>query len=268
MNAPFSKPQLKNVSETLLIPLRARYLETQRPDGIIHDPLSCDILKQIGHDFSGEKEVSDMSQTGVAIRTEILDEQTRRFLDTNPEAVVVNLGCGLDTRFLRLDNGRVTWFDLDMKDVIDIRRSFFQETDRFRFIGTSVLDISWLDGIPKDRPTLFIAEGLLMYFTEDEIKPLFEAIQKKVPNAAMLFEAMSPFIARRSNTHPDVKNYDATFKWGIVSGKELETWGLGLRFVKEWYYFDRHRNRHSPMFRCLSLLPFFRKAMKIVHVSL
>ena len=268
MNAPVQKPQLKDVSETLLIPLRARYLETQRADGIIHDPISCDILQQLEPGLSGIKEVSGMSQTGVAIRTEILDEQTRRFLEANPAAVVVNLGCGLDTRFLRLDNGRLTWFDLDMKDVIDIRRAFFQETDRFTFIAKSVLDVSWLDEIPKGRPTLFIAEGLFMYFTEHEIKTLLEAIKKNMPNSDILFEAMSPFIAGRSSKHPDVKNYDATFKWGISSGRELETWGLGLRFVDEWYYFDRHRNRHPPAFRCLSLLPFFRKAMKIIHVRL
>lgn len=268
MTAPSQKPQLKNVSETLLIPLRARDLETRRTDGIIHDPMSCEILSQIDYDFSGEKEVSDMSQTGVAIRTEILDEQTRRFLKKNPDSVVVNLGCGLDTRFLRLDNGRVTWFDLDVKDVIDIRRAFFQETERFTFIAGSVLDAAWLDEIPKDRPTLFIAEGLLMYFTEAEVKKVLKNVKNSVPDAEVLFEAMSPFIAKRSSKHPDVKAYDATFKWGIASGREMETWGMGLRFVEEWYYFDRHKNRHSLAFRLLSLLPFFRKGMKIVHIRL
>jgi O-methyltransferase involved in polyketide biosynthesis len=233
-------PRLKNVPQTMLIPLRARYLETKRPGGIVHDPKSVEILDRIEHDFSGENEVSDGSRKGVSIRTEILDEQTNSFLEEYEKAVVVNLGCGLDTRFHRLDNGSALWFDLDMPEAIALRKHFFKETDRHRFISKSVLDFSWIEQIPKDRPRLFIAEGLLMYFSESEVKTLLRTLRDEFPQAEMLLEAMSPFIAKRSAKHPDIKNYNATFKWGIKSGKEIERWGIGAKFIDEFYYFDRH----------------------------
>ena len=260
------KATLTGVPETMLIPIRARYLESKRENGILSDPKSIEILDRIECDFSGKKEVSMGSQIGISIRTEILDEQASRFLAGNPDAVAVNLGCGLDTRFNRLDNGSVLWFDLDVPEAIELRKKFFPETDRFRFIPKSLTDFSWLETIPRNRPLLFLAEGLLMYFTEDEVKEILSKIGSACPGSEMLFEAMSPFIAKRTKRHADVKKYHAQFKWGIKTGAELEKWEQGIRFIEEWYYFDRHLDRFPFIFRLLACVPAFRKGMKIVHI--
>lgn len=258
--------ELSDIPQTMLIPLRARYLETKNPDGIINDPKTIEILDLIDHEWSAEDEVSDGSRKGIAIRTEILDEQTDIFLRKNKNAVIVNLGCGLDTRYSRLNNGSVLWFDLDVPEAIELRRHFFQENENFSFISKSVLDYSWMDIIPKDRPILFIAEGLLMYFKEDEIKSLFKNIKKEFPGSEMVFEAMSPFIAKRTEMHPDMKNQSAKFEWGMKTGKEIEDWGLGIDFINEDYYFDRHKEVIPIGLRLFCLIPAFRKMMKIVHI--
>lgn len=261
------KVKLTGVPETMLIPLRARYLESKKENGIISDPKSIEILDRIDCDFSGKKEVSKGSQIGVAVRTEILDEQTNRFLEKHPDAVVVNLGCGLDTRFHRLDNGSVTWFDLDVPEAIELRKKFFDETDRFKLVPKSVTDFSWLETIPRDKPLLFLAEGLLMYFTEDEVKKLLGNIRATLPGAEMLFEAMSPWIAKRTDKHADVKKYNAQFKWGIKTGAELEEWNQGIDFIEEWYYMGRHTDDRFPFaIRLLSRIPALKKGMKIVHI--
>ncbi len=137
------KIKLTGIPKTLLIPLRARYLETKKKNGIIHDPKTVEIWDRIEYDFTEkENDVSVGSQIGVSIRTEILDEAVQEFLKKEPHGVVVNLGCGLDTRFYRIDNGSVSWYDLDVPEAIDLRRKFFDETDRFRFISKSVTDFS------------------------------------------------------------------------------------------------------------------------------
>ena len=260
------KAKLKNVPETMLISIRARYLETKKVNGIINDPKSVEILDLIERDLTGKREVSVGSQIGTAIRTEIIDEQTIIFLSQNPDAVVVNLGCGLDTRFHRLDNSAVVWFDLDVPEAIELRKNFFKETDRYKFIATSVLDFSWTEQVPEGKPTLFIAEGLLIYFTKDEVMAILKTISDKFPQAEMLLEAMSPFIAKRP--HPDLKGYNAPFKWGIKTGKEIEQWNIGAHFINEYYYFDRHKNKQPLFFRIITLIPAFRKMMKIVHIRL
>ncbi len=262
------KAKLSGVPDTMLIPLRARYLESKNENGIISDPKSIEILDQIEYDFPEKKEVSKGSQIGVAVCTEILDEQTNRFLAAHPGAVVVNLGCGLDTRFHRLDNGSVLWYDLDVPEAISLRKNFFEETDRFKFIPKSVTDFSWLEIIPKDNPLLFLAEGLLMYFTEEEVKELFKNIELAFPGAEMLFEAMSPWIAKRTEKHPDDNQYNAQFKWGIKTGADLENWKQGISFNEEWYYFDRHKSRFPFILKLMANIPTFRKGMKIIHIRL
>ncbi len=261
------KINLTGIPKTLLIPLRARYLETKKPHGIIHDPKTVEILDEIGYDFSGKNEVSVGTQLGVSIRTEILDEGVISFLEKHPQGVVVNLGCGLDTRFHRIDNGSVHWYDLDVAEAIDLRKQFFTETDRFKFIAKSVTDFSWLEVLPKNQATLFVAEGLFMYFEENEIKQILKKIKDNFPESEVLFEAMSPHIAKNTKKHPDMKTQTATFKWGIKTGAELENWHQGINFIEEWYYFDRHREKYPFLFKLLSRIPIFRTGMKIVHIN-
>jgi O-methyltransferase involved in polyketide biosynthesis len=145
---------LSGIPRTLLLPLRGRYLETKRADGIIRDPKSVEIVESIEDDFA-EADLPWDGQTMISVRTEILDELTRGFLARHPDSVVVNLGCGLDTRFQRVDNGRVTWYDLDLPEAIELRRNFFTESGRHIFISKSVFDLSWADLVPKNKRVLF-----------------------------------------------------------------------------------------------------------------
>ena len=108
---------LKNLPETLLYPLKARYIETKKKNGVIRNPKSVEILDTLDYDPKKAKLVS-ISQIGVCLRTIIFDEQVVKFLQAYPDGIVVNLGCGLDTRFTRLDNGTVQWFDLDLPEVM------------------------------------------------------------------------------------------------------------------------------------------------------
>ena len=158
----------------MLIPLWARAVELKRPEPIVRDQKAVDILSLIKYDFNKFSK-SWLSQVGVSVRTAVLDAAASRFLTENPGAVVVNLGAGLDTRLERLKSDNLhCWYDLDVPEAIELRRRFFEESERNRFVSKSVFDFSWFEDIsPGDRPLLFIAEGMLMYFKEEEIQSLF-----------------------------------------------------------------------------------------------
>jgi O-methyltransferase involved in polyketide biosynthesis len=260
-----SLKKLKKVSETLLIPLRGRYLETKRHDGIIDDPKSVEIIEALEHDF----EIAELpweGQMAMSARTEILDEATEKFLKENPESIVVNLGCGLCTRAIRVDNGKVLWYDLDLPDCIEIRKEFFQETDRFKFIAKSVLDFTWMDQIEKGKPTLFIAEGLFNYLNEQDVRDIILSIKETFSNSEIIFEAYSSLIKWTGNTHPHIKKAFSMFKWGIGTGKSMEKWGHGIHFLNEWPYVERHPKRWKWM-RHFKHIPFMRGLMKVVHLK-
>lgn len=252
---------LTGVPATLFISLRARCLESLAPKGIIRDERSVEIARALGCDISPGSE-SFFTQVGTAQRTVVFNDYTNDFLTRHPNGTVVNLACGLDTRFERLDNGQVQWFDLDFPDVINIRRHFFKESERYRFIEKSALDFTWLDDVPKDRPVFITAEGLFCYFTEEQVRELLTRIAEAFANVEIVIEAINPFMVKHTDKHPSMKDQTATFKWGVKSGRELDDWETGFRFVSERYYMLECKKRALSV-RFMCLFPFFGKSMKI-----
>lgn len=110
-----------DAAETLLIPLYLRAIETQRSDALIRDDKAVALVKQMNYDFSRIK-LSALDQVACVLRLREFDRYARDFLARYPEAVVVHIGCGLHTRFERVDNGQLEWYDLDLPEVIELRR--------------------------------------------------------------------------------------------------------------------------------------------------
>jgi O-methyltransferase involved in polyketide biosynthesis len=259
---------LTGVAETLLIPLLARGVETRRPDALFRDPLALEMLERLDCDVT--RFAKDwMTQTGIAIRTEILDAAVRRFLARNPAGLVVNLGAGLCTRFFRLDNGQVEWIDLDLPEVIQIKREFLDEQERYRFLAHSVLDHAWMDAIDATpgQAVLFLAEGLFPYFTEGEVRGLVEALNQRFPGSELVCEGMSTIGVWFSSRHPSVGKTSARFHWGIKTGRSMAGWVPGIRFVDEWYFHTQHPERWRWL-RWLRYFPPVRKLLKIIHLEL
>ncbi len=152
MSKNYPLPALDGIAKTLLIPLCYRAAEARRPDALVHDSRAQEIIDQIGIDPAHLK-WRVLQQTFVMLRARQFDLWTRAFLAGNPQAVVVELGCGLDARFERVDNGQVTWFDMDLPEVIAVRRHFFADTARRQAAAHSVLNLDWLDAIPDTERT-------------------------------------------------------------------------------------------------------------------
>jgi len=271
--APSDSPtagSLSGVPETLLIPLFMRAAETRRPDAIIRDEKAVEIIASLDYDFAHLEKVW-MTQIDIAVRTEILDEAARRFVERDPQALVVNLGAGLDGRFYRLDNGMLRWFDLDLPEVIQLRRRFYREEDRHRFLAKSLLDFSWIDELQRraGEPVLIIAEGVLHYFEENDVRRLFCEIADRLPGAELLFHSTSPHCLYHQPRSRLFRSFAARFRWGIWSGRKIEPWDSRFEFLDEWAFVDRHRRRWGWV-RFATYVPWvrreFRSAMKITHL--
>ena len=105
---------------------------------------------------------------GIVARSVVFDELISDFIRKNPDCTVVNIACGLDTRFYRMDNGKITWYNLDLPETIEVRDSIYQESGRVSTIACSVLDPAWADQVKVRGKILFIIEGLTMYMKADE----------------------------------------------------------------------------------------------------
>ena len=221
----------KGVQETLLIPLAIKASETKRTNPRIQDFKSVEIVEKLKLDtFQYDK---FMSHEGVVARTIMFDNAARSFLKQYPQAVCISIGCGFDARFSRIDNGLITWYDLDFPEVIEKREKFFPHHNRVHVIPKSALDTSWPKEVIKGQKTLILLEGILMYFREEEVKKLLKIIKDNFQDVVILAKLMPPFSAQNSKHHDTVKNTQAKFKWGVKSGKEVELLCEGLKLIDE-----------------------------------
>ena len=261
--------KLRGIPETLLIALWARATATQDADPIICDEKAVEMVSQIDYDFSRFGK-SKLTMTGVAVRTMLLDRALETLLNKYPNAIVVNFGAGLDTRHARMQCNNIDWFEIDVPESIELRRQFFVETERYHFIAQSMFDLSWIQTIDASaRPVLFLAEGLFMYFAEEELKPFFCALANHFPGTEMIFEMVAPFMVGKSKHHETVRKIDssAEFRWSLLDTRQMEGWHPSIRFVEEWNYFDYYKKRWG-LFGYLARLPFLRPrfASRMVHL--
>ncbi len=261
--------QLGDVAETLLIPLYMRAIEAQRPDALVKDERAAALVKQLNYDFSRIK-LQGHDRTAILLRNREFDRFTRDFLNRCPEAVVVHIGCGLDTRFQRVDNGRVEWYDLDLPEVIELRRKLIGgEGERYHLLACSMFEHAWLDavGLQRPRPLLFIAEAVLMYFTEAQVKQFVLTLRECFPGAELVCDAATPFMIRLDNLQLAFTPVHARVNWGLAHGRDVESWGEGIRLLEEWFYFERPEPRLGAM-RMMRHIPGLRKASGIFHYRL
>jgi O-methyltransferase involved in polyketide biosynthesis len=268
---------LSSVAETLLMTLYIRAMESQRPDALIKDEKAVALVNQMHYDFDRVRQVhmDEEDKVTVILRNLEFDRYARDFLARYPEAVVVHIGCGLDSRFERVcseqpDDGQVEWYDLDLPEVIELRRKFIgDEGIRYHLLGYSAFDSAWLDTVSahRQRPFLFLAEGVLMYFREAQVKWLVLTLRDRFPGAELVFDAFSPFLIRANNLRLSITKFGARYHWGIWRGQELEGWGGGIHLLDEWGYFDRPEPRLDHI-RWMRHIPLLARVLRIYHYRL
>ena len=234
MSTPKEKVKLTEAQETLLITLYAKAVAC--PEVLFSDPKGKAIIAQIEYDFEQLK-VPLGTRLTVCMRAKQIDSYVHAFLAEHPDALVLHLGCGLDTRFARVDNGQVDWYDLDLPEVIELKRKFFAESERYHLIASSVTDSAWLEKIsPQGRPVMVIAEGLFMYLQAEDVKMLAHRFKSVFPGCHLVFDAFSELTASKVKANPSLKKTGAVIHWGIDDPKQIETWEDGIHLQEEWFF--------------------------------
>lgn len=247
------KIEMTGVPETMIQTLYARAMESEREGHLIYDKKAMEIVKEMDYDFTKAKEDA-MMRNGVVARTIVLDELVQNYVTAHPNAVVINIACGLDTRFYRVDNGKLRWFNLDLPVTIEVRKKFLEETGRVSVLPHSAMDEAWAEEVHKTlseeekadkkdkengkaneketRPTLVIMEGLTMYLSLEEVRKIFEIIRNHFTDATVLVETMSPFVVKHIK-EKSIEASKAKFTWGIKNGRTLAKELPGFEAVKD-----------------------------------
>ena len=203
--------ELNNESKTLFIPLYGKAMMSKN-NLFINDPKAEEIISKVKFNFEDLKQSKWLSMY-MALRAKIIDEICNRYITQNPNTTVIHLGCGLDSRCLRVDNNNISWYDIDFQSVIDLRKQFYKETEKYKMIGKSVTDLSWLDEIDLDNQSvLIVAEGLTMYLSEQELQQLIKGLNSKFSNATIVFDAYSKQAVKGSKIKNPVNQMNANIR--------------------------------------------------------
>jgi methyltransferase (TIGR00027 family) len=228
------KVDFTGVQSTMLVTLFLRALDAKETSPVLGDRFAAEAVDRIAYDWTKiDKPNMARNRFPVVLRAKRFDEWTTDFLRRHPDATVLHLACGLDSRAFRLDlPSGVRWFDVDLPDVMELRRELYRETGDYHMISASVTDEAWLAEIPAGKPALIIAEGLLMYLHEAEVRQLLRRLTEHFPSGELIFDGVSPWVVKMTRILKKYLSrwYHYPAYWtAIRDGSDIERWNSRLR---------------------------------------
>lgn len=213
---------LTNLQKTLLITLHAKALESECRDSILNDHYAAKVAAQIDFDFA-RFQLSRNAIIALAIRAKVLDQWTEEFLSENKKANVLHIGCGLDSRFFRLNPAaNVSWWEVDYPEVISLREKLYEERPECYLVGGNILDKDWLQQIPPDVPTMVVAEGVLPYLTEITATRFLSTVVSHFTTGQVAFDAYNRWGVKWLNQLPIMRQTHEKLHWAVDDPRQLE----------------------------------------------
>lgn len=266
-------PQLGGVPETLLIPLWARAEEQKRPDPIIVDPEAVRIVQELDYDFDNFRR-KRVETENFCVRSRVMDEVIAEILSETPGRTVVEFGPGLDTRSARLGHLAGQWLEVDLPEVIELRRRFFSPGPECSTVACSMTEDAWKEEVPvRNFPPLFIAEGVFYFFSAEQIRTFLSGLKQSFPDCDLVFDAISSWFLKFSNMRHPLASSRMQFSLQ-PNASDLPSWDPD--FAVEKYvgygdspYYDGVMNRFSWWKRAaVRAIPIARHAFMVVHTAL
>lgn len=196
----------------------------------------------------------------VLLRARQLDRWTTEFLTEHPDATVLQLGCGLDSRAFRLElPPDVRWYDVDYPEVVELRRRLYPDKPNHHMIASSITEPDWLAQVPTDRPTLVIAEGVFPYVEESDIRSLVDRLMDRFDEGQLMFDGLARWAVRMV----------PILRWGVDDPTVVEGWHERLTLVDSISVMRNWEAIPSPFYRGLlrTMQPFrsFRDIMPLAR---
>lgn len=219
---------MNDVNKTLYIPLCGKAY-VSRKGMIIHDPKAEEIWAAEGFPLKG-KSKSKWLAYYMGMRSKVFDRWLQEQMEADPAAVIVHIGCGMDSRCLRVGTQGHLWFDTDFPDVIAERKRYYTESPEYQMIGADVRSAEWLSRIPSGN-AIVIMEGVSMYLTPEELRCIMARLAAHFPSVRLLMDCYTEFAARASRVKNPINDVGVTQVYGTDDPKGLEESGFSL--VKE-----------------------------------
>ena len=251
--------KFEGVADTLYIPLTARIYVSEHFPEYFHDEKAISLKSEMPYEEIASKS-SEYFQMAGACRFYNTDRMIQAFLDAHPVCNVVNIGCGLETSYFRIQPKKTaTFYEMDLPEVIDARRRVLGKAENEILIGGDMFDFAWAEQIDKARPTMVTVIGVFQYFEEEKVTGFLKRLKTEFPGVEVIFDAMTAKAIKYANDYiRKTGNNDAELHFCADSGAEVAE-ACGMTLVEERPFFGEARKQLK---RKLTL--YTRIAMKVV----
>ena len=242
---------LANVSHTAIYTLLCRAVETANENPTIHDPMATFSLEKLLSIVSKEEQkriqklkkrvagIGANDTKRIAKRTNEIDKMVNDFISNNPSCTVINLACGFDTRFWRIENEKCKYIEIDLPEVVALKKEILKDQLSYELIGYSVLDPKWIDQVTTNGNSgfLLVAEGLIMYLPELDALKLFQDISQGFHHSQFVLE-MIPERYTKGFKHKILTwtlrllmGMNISFVFGVQDPYQIESYGDGFKVI-------------------------------------
>jgi len=227
-------PTFTPLEDSLFLTLYARARDSRRPHPILGDAVADQIVRSTDYDY-GRLRIDTNLILNVALRAKKLDQVATAFLARHPDAIGIDLGAGLDTRAVRLDPPPTAdWYDVDFPAVVAARERLVPRRPNAHVIAADVRDDDWLDAVPRDRPAIIVADGMMAFLTQDELISLWNRLIDHFPGGEIVFNSYTRFAIWLAQHARGTKSVADLVKFpGMDDPRAPEGWNPKLRLVRE-----------------------------------
>lgn len=228
---------LSSTASTLLITLYSRAAMSKN-NMILEDKKAEEIISMAGYDQKKLK-VSKKLQALLTLRAYLIDEYTKEFIAMHDgNCNIIQLGCGLDSRYIRINNDKIKWYDLDFYATIEMRKKYYKNSQNYKMISSNVCNFSWLEKIEDlNKPTLIIGEGLFMYLSEEENKLVLNKLATTFKNCHLIMDVFNTPSVKFSRFAPSLRRVHANLSYGFNNHKVIEKM-CPFKHLRTHYYYD------------------------------
>ena len=221
---------MNNVNKTLYIPLYGKAYVSRR-GLLLKDVKAEEIWEAEGFPLKG-KAKSKWLAYYMAMRSAVFDRWTEEQLCKNADAVVLHLGCGLDSRCVRVKAQGTLWYDVDFPEVIAQRKRYYAETETYHMSPSDIREEGWLRKIPAGKTAIILLEGVSMYLQLEELREALKRWKSHFGEVRILLDSYTVFAARATRYKNPIHEVGVSQVYGLEDPRELEQ-NTGLTFVRE-----------------------------------
>ena len=222
---------MNNVNKTLYIPLYGKSYVSKK-EIILDDKKAEEIWGKEGFSLKGKSKSKYLAYY-MGMRSKVFDNWVKEKIQNTEDAIILHIGCGMDSRVLRVGSENCMWYDVDFPDVINERKRYYNEGQNYKMIASDARQTKWLQNIEKEKKAIVIMEGISMYLQIEELKSLLKALRSHFADVAILMDCYTTFAAKASKYKNPINDVGVTVVYGLDEPKILED-GTGISFFQEY----------------------------------